>query len=336
MLENADKSFGLECSPTDPRDAFPVDLRDASVRARVVREGGLAPDRLEAIAADLPHCVPFRYNRQTRRGAAFGPPPAGAFGVLLLGDSFTEGAGVVAKHTFARRLETLLAHGQRRALVHNGGRRGRDLPALVEDLERFLPLVEPDLVIYVFMLNDFEQGRAHRARQVFLNDLVLDRQCTGRPTWKLPGILQASRLATALAAWWRRRTVTAETIAWYRGMTGPDNREGWERTRRDLARMNDLATRSGARFLVAVLPVLTGLDGDGNDYPFTELHRDLCTACRKLGIRCVDLLEAFTGRPAAHLWVHPVDMHPNDEAHRIIAEALAPIAADMLGQGPGE
>jgi hypothetical protein len=37
----------------------------------------------------------------------------------------------------------------------------------------------------------------------------------------------------------------------------------------------------------------------------------------------VDLRETLRGRPAESLWVHPVDHHPNEIAHRLAAEALA-------------
>ena len=37
-----------------------------------------------------------------------------------------------------------------------------------------------------------------------------------------------------------------------------------------------------------------------------------------------ELLETFRGRRSAELWVHPVDHHPNEVAHRLAAEALVP------------
>src|SRR5690606_17644741 len=70
--------------------------------------------------------------------------------------------------------------------VWNVGRRGADQPQIRDDLTRFLPLVEPDVVVYAFVLNDFEMSEEHRAKQQYLNDLVMDRQRTGTPDWKLP------------------------------------------------------------------------------------------------------------------------------------------------------
>ncbi|MBN2494637.1 MAG: SGNH/GDSL hydrolase family protein [Deltaproteobacteria bacterium] len=244
-------------------------------------------------------------------------------GVLLLGDSFTEGQGVVESETFARRLEAALG-----VRVYNGGRRGRDLPGLVERLERLLPLARPAIAVYAFMLNDFEQTPDWKARQTFLNDLVLDRQHMGEPGWKLPGWLRWSRLAVFAAERVRSRDASAQTIEWYRGMTGPANAAGWARTRADLAAMDRSSRDAGARLLVAVLPLLFELD----DYPFRGLHRDITAACAELSIEAVDLLPAFEGAEAETLWVHPIDRHPNGRAHAWIAAALADKLRGMLAE----
>ncbi|MFH2005408.1 MAG: SGNH/GDSL hydrolase family protein [bacterium] len=327
MLENADKSYGVECYPTDPDGRFPLWLRSRDEQARVAREGWLSPRALWWLSRVLPHCVEFRYNPQRCRSGPFPAQPDGRARVLVIGDSFSEGAGVRVEHTYARRLEELLRGVRAGVAVDNCGRRGRDLPGLREALRRLLPVARPQVVVYAFMLNDFQQDASYRRRQRFLNDLVLDRQHMGHPTWKLPRWLRFSRLATILAERWRSRQVTRATVRWYQGMTGPDNRAGWARTRADLAAMKRRVEASGAKFLVAILPVLARLDS----YPFTHVHRELASACRKLGIEHVDLLPVFRGRDARTLWVHRVDMHPNGTAHRIIARALAPAVKRLLG-----
>jgi hypothetical protein len=43
------------------------------------------------------------------------------------------------------------------------------------------------------------------------------------------------------------------------------------------------------------------------------------------GIAHHDLRAALSGRPAESLWVHPLDQHPNDVAHRLAAQSLAPV-----------
>lgn len=316
MLESDDKSAGLECYPEGRSDPATVDLVDPAQRRAEAHRTGLPIDLLTEVARDTPQCVRFAWNEHTRRDGPFAPAE-GVTTILVVGDSFTEGAGVSREQTFSARLAALLPPPIR---VLNGGRRGLDQPELADSLERLLPLTQPDVVLYAMTLNDFEQEPAWAERQLFLNDLILDRQHMGRPDWKLPPLVGRSALARLLAERRRSARVTRATVDWYRGMTGPDNEAGWRRTRQDLERMARASDEADARFVVAVLPLLVGLDGD---YPFDALHDELSTACEDAGIEHVDLLPALAGRSAAELHVHAVDMHPNAEAHRLIAEALA-------------
>ena len=313
MLENADKSRGLECSPSSPHGELPLDLREPEVMA-TARSWGL--DGLEEVAETTPWCVPFRYNAHTRRDDDFAPSPGPS--VLVVGDSFTEGAGVPEALTFARRLGQALGPEVR---VFNGGRRGLDQPELVDSLAMLLPQTRPDLVVYALVLNDFELDPAWAERQEYLNDLILDRQHMGRPTWKLPAWASHSRLLTTGAAAWRSRKATTATREWYLGMVGPENAGGWARTQDDLSRMDDLCKGADAHLLIAVLPLLYGA---GADYPFAPVHAELMRACQDRGLDCVDLAPMLDGQSMPELWVHPVDMHPSGAGHALIAQALEP------------
>jgi len=105
-------------------------------------------------------------------------------------------------------------------------------------------------------------------------------------------------------------------------MYGPANAEGWARTQGYLREMDRRMRARGGRFLVAVWPLLVGLD---RGYPFDDVHRTLDGFFRQAGIAHHDLLPVLRGRRPAGLWVYPVDMHPNEEANRLAAESLAPV-----------
>ena len=84
----------------------------------------------------------------------------------------------------------------------------------------------------------------------------------------------------------------------------------------------DRRTRAeGGRFLVASWPLMVHLEGDD---PFGDLAQTIERFCLSAGVPRHDLRPAFRGRRTETLWVHPVDMHPNDLAHRLAAESLAP------------
>lgn len=345
MLETADKRRGLECYPEVVAGGLDVvDLRDAVIYSQAVEHGFTAAQLDGALENGTPHCVLFSYNAHTRRDVEL-RVDARVPSVMMIGDSFTEGAGVPEDETFPRRLERRLQDALGRApqepwqlavmepraiQVWNVGRRGADQPQIRDDLTRFLPLVEPDVVVYAFVLNDFEMSEEHRAKQQYLNDLVMDRQRTGTPDWKLPRWLGWSALVRAFTARGRLAEETRRTVDWYLGMTGPENAEGWARTQDDLRAMRDAVEASGERrFLIAILPLLVGDEGG---YPFDPVHDALLRFCDEASLRCVDLREALGGTDPRSLHVHPVDMHPNGVAHARIAEALEPHVLALLDE----
>ncbi|MCU0674897.1 MAG: SGNH/GDSL hydrolase family protein [Myxococcota bacterium] len=335
MLETADKRRGLECYPEVVAGGLDVvDLRDSVIYSQAVEHGFTGAQLDGALENHTPHCVLFSYNAHTRRDTEL-RVDARVPSVMVIGDSFTEGAGVPEDEVFPRRLERRLQDAlgrtpqepwqlavmEPRAIrVWNAGRRGADQPQIRDDLSRFLPLVEPDVVVYAFVLNDFEMSEEHRARQQYLNDLVMDRQRTGTPDWKLPRWLGWSALVRAFTARGRLAEETRRTVDWYLGMTGPENADGWARTQDDLRAMRDaVEARGDRRFLVAILPLLVGDEGG---YPFDPVHEALLRFCDEASLRCVDLREALGRTDPRRLHVHPVDMHPNAIAHARIAEAL--------------
>jgi hypothetical protein len=169
------------------------------------------------------------------------------------------------------------------------------------------------------VLNDAMRSEAFQARQAYLNDWILDRGRMVRD--EDDRRLGPSQLR--LAAFVRDRIdsyrVGRDTTSWYRDMYGPPNREGWEKTQAYLRDMNGRAQARGGRFLVASWPLLVGLEGR---YPFADVSETIARFCLSAGIARHDLLSALYGRPDESLWVHPVDHHPNETAHRLAGESL--------------
>src|SRR5262245_21434946 len=82
--------------------------------------------------------------------------PAGTFRVLLLGDSFTEGAGLALPATVAKQTESLLGAAGCRAPVEvvNGGVASYSPIVEYLFLGELLPKLEPDLVVLNFDMTD--------------------------------------------------------------------------------------------------------------------------------------------------------------------------------------
>lgn len=314
------KDVLLDGYPTNPRGYFDLDLREPAVRERF---RSLAPRRIDRIAQRAPWVVECRYNSLRFRGPEPGPKEAGRARVVVVGDSFTEGQGVKEEDTSPRQLGALLeARAPGRFEVLNAGRRAHDLPDLLQVFEDALAL-EPDVVVYAMVLNDGARSPEFQARQQYVNDWILDRR---RVLEDADDAAPPSPLVPRL--WWLARDawegwrISRETARWYRDMYGAANAGGWQQTRDALARMDRETRERGGRFLVALWPLLVGLDGR---YPFEEQHAAIGAFCKAAGIEFLDLLPALRGQRTGDLFVHPVDMHPNEKAQRLAAEAIAPL-----------
>jgi hypothetical protein len=113
-------------------------------------------------------------------------------------------------------------------------------------------------------------------------------------------------------------------------MWGEANMRGWAETQGYLREMKRQLEDRGARLLVAPWPLFVGLE---RGYPFASAHETIARFCLGAGIAHHDLLPVFRGRRSSDFWVHPIDRHPNERAHRMAAEALAPVVRRLV-EGP--
>jgi hypothetical protein len=172
--------------------------------------------------------------------------------------------------------------------------------------------------VYGMVLNDADRSAEFQARQTYVNDWILDRGRVlegGAPPTLGPF---APRLFAMVGDRVETYRTSRATLRWYREMYGEPNREGWERTQTYLRDMNQRTRAAGGRFLVATWPLLASLDR----YPFADVHETIARFCLGAGIAQQDLLPVLRQRPTESLWVHPVDMHPNEVAHGLAAESL--------------
>jgi len=251
----------------------------------------------------------YRTNNAGYRGRDFSlEKQPGTMRIAFLGDSFGFGSGVKDDDVVTARLEARLNQQSACPIeVYNFSVENYDTADEAALLEQKVLKYRPDLIILWYFLND-----------------------PGMPapvvaTWK-------PRLFPRSWPWLRRYSVLADfvgaevdrvilhdlTVKTYHA-EHQDSDERWMATKRHLERMAGLAKERGIPIYLFIHPELFRL----GRYPFQAIHDKVLTTARGYGFRAFDLLEAFRGRDAKALWVHPLDRHPNEEAHRLAAEYVA-------------
>jgi len=245
--------------------------------------------------------------------------PPGARRIVVLGDSFTWGAGVDFDDAYPQRLERALArrHGGAVEVVNLA------LPAFKTDDE--LAVLEtqgfayrPDAVLLGFVLNDAEEAASAEKRRAA--DWIRTRS-EGPRLLDRSALLRFVRLRLWATGENRRR------IAAYRAMY-EDGAVGWKASQKALETMGALCRGRGVPLIVAIFPLF----GDPLDerYPFAAIHARVAAAAARAGARVVDLLPAYRGLRSDLLIVDAEDEHPNEVAHRIAAKAILPALEEAL------
>jgi lysophospholipase L1-like esterase len=236
--------------------------------------------------------------------------PDGVERIAFVGDSITLGLFVAAEQTFVERLEALAnrENPEPRVQTMNFGVDGYNGLQVLELLRARALEFEPQRVVYVLALNDFDFDDASGAKilyfrapsSFFLRDL-------GRAVRRLRGVEYHRYHFT------RRRDAVFD----------------------DLIETRDLLRDRGIDFHVALMPVFGRDSAHFTSYPHRETHDEIRAFLEEEGFQVIDLLEplAASGLPAMALsydvW------HPNPEGHRLIAESLlAPLGFPPPAEGP--
>lgn len=250
-------------------------------------------------------CILVEHNSTGFRDEEFPlQKPAGEFRVLALGDSFTYGSGVLREDAWPEVLERRLAAGGKKVQVVNCGfATGSYAPAGYDTwMETDGLLLDPDLVIVGFCLNDMGNG----------NDVpMLSYQTVRTAGYSLALI---DHFVTAyLNREARNRVADYAAIVKARPET-------WNATQGGLKNLKRILDAKDIPLVIAVIPMVSQLDLE--PYPYESLHVMINDFCRDNGLACVDLKSQFLGRSDVDLWVHPTDQHPNPEGQRLIGDGV--------------
>ena len=256
---------------------------------------------------------------ETRDGSieAIGKKPDGVLRIVFLGDSVTFGEGVHDSDTFVERVGRGLSTRLSRPIeVYNFGVGGHNTSDARWVWQRYARHLDPDLVVYTFVLNDAEP-RLFRLEQTSGQPTRFPRSIEARWTewtsqpegWWTGSRL--ARLAWKLQAGWK---LDRKTLGYYRELNASYSPH-WHACREQLEALQQIEPTP----LVVVFPMLFDLAA----HPFRPVHLEITDACSQTEI--IDLWKTLAGRAGNNtpeLWVHPTDTHPNEIAHKFAAGVI--------------
>lgn len=268
-----------------------------------------------------PSSLPLRRDRDTT------PKPGGVTRVLFLGDSFTYGLRVPEQETFVALVEERLdSQSDARLQVFNGGIPGSMTEHWRQLFEAMAEQYQPDSVVAVFFLRDGVEGLTTQGLIGHVRD-EMQKRAKRSATYRVSSLY---RLLTGRLA--QRRLSDWYLDAIEKGYVGPKKRTSeWRHAQENLLWLREQTERLGGRFAIVIFPVLFGLDEEL--YPVQAAVDEIHRFATHSDIPVLSLLPTYRGRHAPDLWVSAHDQHPNSEAHRLAADAIAPFVAEQLAGG---
>lgn len=248
-----------------------------------------------------PRTVPYRTNADGFRDSARSAKRPGVPRVLVLGDSFTFGWGVLDDEPYPQRAEKRLRDQGLDVEVINVGIPGYNTEQEAFLLDELMPKYQPDRVVVGYVVNDAEpQGNVPQPPAVtyrYVQSWLWEdaRELLLRPS--------SHKLATS--------------VRYLDGFQPASPK--WRESKAALGRIALSCRRAGAPLLVLVLPDTT--EPFDASYPYGSIHGQVLAWSRELGVPAVDLLDTFRGRNHVDYMV-PADGHPNARAHDLIAAEL--------------
>ena len=297
--------------------------------------------------------VEVRTNSLGLRDREYGQEIAGAFRIIVLGDSFTEGVGVDLDSTYPKQLEDALnvLSGNHKFVVFNFGIAGYSPILEYLILEQKGMALHPDLVILSYDMTDVQEDVLYAEDAVFdstgapirVNPSLPDfGQATRFPRGAFKTFLQENLFTYPLVVNAFERTNTPSLLE--RGNihasrfthTIDSTAEPWkqyfDQSESYVKLIHHLCSRNNIRFLLSVFPrghqvnALEWVEGRkywGLDSTVVNsaIFSSLAHFAQMEGMHYLDMTLAFRSRSHGELY-YPVDGHWTAAGHRVAADTL--------------
>lgn len=243
--------------------------------------------------------------------------PAGVFRIAVVGDSYSFAPYMQFTDTFVKKLEQMLNLNAvpLRAEVINYGVPAYSTTHEIALVQRALEQ-QADLVILQVTLNDAEL-KPYRPEGIRADQF--DRFGAFAPRGRLTKILPHWRSLDFVLQRLHNSRTHREYVKYFYELF--ENPRGLKSFNDSLQQMREACSARNVKLIAVVMP-LFGVPVDAQ-YPFAALHEKLAALLAQQQIPQLNIVAPFNGIPIERLQVIPgIDRHPNEIAHRILAEEI--------------
>ena len=237
--------------------------------------------------------------------------PGTTWRIGVVGSATTFGQGVEhPADRFTDRLETALARrGDTLAYqVWNLARPGWTTEDQLTAFKAIVPRLHLDEIVLVYAMSD--------AQDLTFTGAALQSLASRRPAWQQ----WIGRHSVLLDLWFARPLLASGLRVSYGGVEQAyRERRYWTFQAGRLRLFATMARELQIPLRVVVVPML-GATWEG--YRLRKYHARVAAVFDDLDVPTLDVLPILDKVPARSLWVGPLDLHPNERAHRLIADAM--------------
>lgn len=225
--------------------------------------------------------------------------------IIFLGDSITLGWGVEREESFEYIHEKQL---------------NKDYPTEIVNFGTGNYNTEQEVNLFL------EKGLKYKPDEIVVFYFINDAEITPKKSkWWFLGY---SRLMTF---YWSRmhacfnKLFPSRSYSKYYSDLYKKDQKGWINAKMAFLQLRNICRNNNITLKVILVPELHKLD----DYPFKEEHAKIAAFLEKNNIACFDLALLFVNcNNPMELWNAPDDAHPNEKAHRLIAEYSLPFISE--------